>query len=117
MENQVPPSQQFENNPIPGGYSPEVIAELKRQAKEMAIQQAIQQKLAQEAQVQQQYQKKPQVFKQEQNLQPQVKSKRSVTWAEIILLFVVCFFTVNGLYSSWNYVSNFLPEIEIKLKK
>lgn len=109
MEEQVPPSQPQQQ------ITPEILEQLKRQAKDLAIQQALQQKLAfEQSQIQQQIQ--PPVQSKTVKPVPQT-NRRSLTVAEIILMFAVSCGLVFGLQSCWNYATNILPKIEIKVQK
>lgn len=109
MEEQVPPAQSQQQ------FTPEMLEQLKRQARDLAIQQALQQKLAAE-----QNQIQPPI-------QPPVQSKtvkqalptnrRNLTIAEIILMFGISCGLVFGLQSCWNYATDILPKIEIKVQK
>jgi hypothetical protein len=108
MENQVEPSVQIPQ------FNPEDLEEMKKQARELAIQQVLQRR----TEIQQQQQMTP-VVPQQRNLMPNLQGnqKRSLTVAEILLMFVLSCLLVSGLQAGWHAVSNILPSIEIKMKK
>lgn len=109
MEEQVPPSQPQQQ------ITPEMLEQLKRQAKDLAIQQALQQKLAfEQSQIQQQIQ--PPIQSKIVQPTPEV-NRRSLTVAEIALMFAVSCGLVFGLQACWNYTTTILPKIEIKVQK
>ena len=108
MENQVEPSAQIPQ------FNPQDLEEMKRQARELAVQQVLQRRT--EIQQQQQMTAVPQ---QERNLLPNLQNtqKRSLTVAEIFVMFVLSCFLVTGLQAGWHVISNILPNVEIKIKK
>jgi hypothetical protein len=109
MESQVPSSQPQQQ------ITPEMLEQLKKQAKELAIQQALQQRLAfEQNQVQQQMQPPAQS---KTVKTPLVNNRRNLTVAEIILMFAISCGLVFGVQSCWNYATNILPKIEIKVQK
>tara|TARA_B100001939_G_C16706680_1_gene515159 strand:- start:176 stop:490 length:315 start_codon:yes stop_codon:yes gene_type:complete len=104
MEEQIP-----SNQPEQQRFTPEMLEQLKRQAKDLAIQQALQQRLAVE---------------QSQNLRPDpskatkvVVRRRNLTLAELLVMLAVSCGLVFGLQSCWNYTSNILPKIEVKIQR
>lgn len=94
MEDQIPPS----NMPIPGGISPEQLAEMKARAREMALQQT----LANQAQMQQ----PPQV----------VYVRRNLTIAELLVVFLISCGIVAGIQGVWYCATNILPRIEVRMR-
>jgi hypothetical protein len=107
MEEQVSPAQPQQQ------FTPEMLEQLKRQARDLAIQQALQQKLA-AAQIQPPIQPPVQSKTVKQTLP---NNRRNLTIAEIILMFGISCGLVLGLQSCWNYATDILPKIEIKVQK
>ena len=95
MEDQVPPSQPS----VPTQITPDQLAEMKARAREMAIQQA----LAQQVTIPQQ---RPQV----------VYLRRNLTVAEFLLVILLSCGLVTGIQAGWNFASNILPRLEIKVR-
>jgi hypothetical protein len=95
MEDQVPPSQQLTPSPV----TAEQLAEMKARARDLAIQQT----LAQQSATQQQ---RPQV----------VYVRRNLTVAELLLVLLISCGIVTGVQATWNFASNMLPRLEIKVK-
>jgi|DEB19_MinimDraft_3_1074340.scaffolds.fasta_scaffold00913_9 hypothetical protein len=99
MEDQIPPSQPPIQFPTQPEITPEQLAELKERARQMAIQQTIAQQAA------------------APRPQPQVVYvRRNLTVAELIVVFVIACGIVTGVQAGWNFVSNFLPRLEIRVK-
>jgi hypothetical protein len=98
MEEQVLPSQVPVQPPLEPQITPEQLAEMKAMARERAIQQTI----AQRAVLPQQ----PQV----------VYVRRNLTVAELLLVILLSCGIVTGLQVSWNFISNLLPRIEVKMR-
>lgn len=95
MEDQIPPSQQ----PLGPQITPEQLAEMKARARELAIQQTLVQQQA------------------ASQLQPQVVYvRRNLTVAELLLVFAISCGLVVGIQAGWNFATNFLPRLEIKVK-
>ena len=94
MDSQLPSNQEPQQNQI----TPEQL----QQMKEMARQQAIQQ-----------------VVGQRQIEQPQqiVYVRRNLTVAEVIVVFIISCGLVFGIQASWNFATNVLPKIEIKVNQ
>tara|TARA_B100000131_G_scaffold255388_1_gene249903 strand:+ start:266 stop:547 length:282 start_codon:yes stop_codon:yes gene_type:complete len=92
MDSQLPPNQEQPQ--------PKITVEQLQQMKEMARQQAIQQ-----------------VVGQRQIEQPQqiVYVRRNLTVAEVIAVFVISCGLVFGIQIGWNFATNVLPRIEIKV--
>ena len=92
MDSQLPPNQEQPQ--------PQITVEQLQQMKEMARQQAIQQ-----------------VVGQRQIEQPQqiVYVRRNLTVAEVIAVFVISCGLVFGIQIGWNFATNVLPRIEIKV--
>jgi len=94
MEDQIPPSQL----PSLPQISLEQLEEMKARAKELAIQQTMaQQQIAQHP---------PQV----------VYVRRNLTVAELLLVFLLSCGLVTGVQAAWNFATNVLPRLEIKVK-
>jgi len=94
MEDQIPPSQL----PSLPQISLEQLEEMKARAKELAIQQTLAQ--------QQIPQQPPQV----------VYVRRNLTVAELLLVFLLSCGLVTGVQAAWNFATNVLPRLEIKVK-
>lgn len=105
MEEQVPPSNAPQPSaPMPGQITPEMLEVLKAQARQNAIKQALEERAAAT-----QYQSSP---------QPQVVYvRRNLTVAELGLIFLISCGIVTGIQAAWNFGSNLLPRIEIKVNK
>jgi hypothetical protein len=104
MEEQIPASQIPQQAQIPEGQiSLEQLEQMKARAREMAIQQT----LAQQAQVQAQAPAQPQV----------IYVRRNLTVAEILVVFLLACGAVATVQGLWNFASNTLPRIEIKVKQ
>jgi hypothetical protein len=96
MEEQVPPSQA----PAPAQISPEQLEMMKARARELAIQQTVAQQAA-----------APQAP------QPQVVYvRRNLTIAELLVVLVVSCGLVAGVQAGWNFATNVLPRLEIRVK-
>ena len=124
MEDQVPSStppqfSDLKNPPIPGGITPELLAQMNSNAREEAIRMTILQQQA-AAQEQTEYPTgQPEIPSRFQypNAQPQfVYVRRNLTVAELIVVFTIACGLVTGIQTSWNFVSNHLPRIEIKAR-
>ena len=95
MEDQIPPSQA----PLPPQITPSQLEEMKARARELAIQQT----LAQQATASQ--------------VQPEVVYvRRNLTVAELLLVILLSCGIVTGIQWTWNFTSNLLPRIEIKVR-
>jgi len=93
--------------PIPSRQpeiTPEILEALKSRARQDAIQQVFEQRAA-ELRQPPQYQQ-PQV----------VYLRRSLTVAELGLIFLIACGIVTGVQAAWNFGSKLLPQIEIKVK-
>ena len=119
MNSQLPPNEErYEENippenpnesPINTRITAEQVAQMKALAREQAIQQALLNKKVMERQ-------KPLPF----NSPPPVREKivyvrRNLTVAEVIVVFAISFGVVIGIPAAWNFASNLLPRVEIKL--
>lgn len=122
MEDQVPSSVPPQpEQTVPGGLTPEVLEALKARAREEAIRMNMLQKQAQQqesvglANVQPEVRpSQPVQFPQEE---PQfIYVRRNLTVAELGLVFLLACGIVTGVQTSWNFVSNNLPRIEIKAR-
>ena len=94
MDSQLPTNQEQPQTQI----TPEQLEEMKMMARQQAIQQVIQQK-----QLEQQ--------------QKVVYVRRNLTVAEVIVVFVISCGLVFGIQASWNFATNVLPKIEIKVNQ
>jgi hypothetical protein len=104
MEEQIPSSIPPQSNqPTPGQITPETLEMMKRQAREMAVAQYMAQ--------QQQPVAPPPAPKPEVVYVP-----RTLTVAELILIFVLSMGMVVGIQAGWKFASETLPRIEIKMK-
>lgn len=103
MEDQVPSSfipesRASEAPAMPPGITPEQLGEMKRIALERAIQQN-----------QQNQQVAPQ--------QPEVVYvRRNFTVAELLLVLIISCGLVAGVQMTWNFATDILPRVEIRLK-
>lgn len=95
MEEQIPPSQP----PMPPQITPEQLEQMKAQARELALRQTIAQQMA--------------TPKPEQQI---VYVRRNLTVAELLLVFVISCGIVTGIQWTWNFATNILPKIEIKVR-
>ena len=94
MDSQLQPDQEQPQTQI----TPEQLEEMKMMARQQAIQQVIQQK-----QLEQQ--------------QKVVYVRRNLTVAEVIVVFVISCGLVFGIQAGWNFATNVLPKIEIKVNQ
>jgi len=99
MEEQIPPSQPPVQQMPEGQISLEQLAEMKARARDLAFQQAFAQQAAQSQQA-------PKV----------VYLRRNLTVAELLIVLLISCGIVTGIQWSWNFVSNALPKIEIKVR-
>ena len=94
MDSQLPSNQEPQQNQI----TPEQLQQMKMMARQQAMQQVIQQK-----QLEQQ--------------QKVVYVRRNLTVAEVIVVFVISCGLVLGIQAGWNFATNVLPKIEIKVNQ
>ena len=94
MDSQLPTNQEQPQTQI----TPEQLEQMKMMARQQAIQQVVQQK-----QLEQQ--------------QKVVYVRRNLTVAEVIVVFVISCGLVFGIQASWNFATNVLPKIEIKVNQ
>ena len=105
MEEQVPVSQSVLPNPAlefmpeQPQITPETLAQMKAIAKERAVRMVAAQ--------QQSY------SQQEQKV---VYVRRNLTVAELLLIILLSCGIVTGIQYTWNFATNILPRIEIKMK-
>ena len=92
MDSQLPTNQEEPQTQI----TPEQLEQMKMMARQQAIQQVVQQKQ----------------LEQQQKI---VYVRRNLTVAEVILVFVISCGLVFGIQASWNFATNLLPKIEIKV--
>lgn len=108
MEEQIPPSQlPIQQSPegqmtLEGQITPEMLAQMKARARELAIQQAV----AQQSVVQQRPLQQPQI----------IYVRRNLTVAEILIVVLLACGIVIGIQWTWNFTTNLLPRIEIKMR-
>ena len=95
MDSQLPANQE----PVQNQITQEELQEMKIMARQQAIQQIAQQRQA--AQQQQQI----------------VYVRRNLTVAEVIVVFIISCGLVFGIQASWNFATNVLPKIEIKVNQ
>lgn len=106
MEDQIPASTipqsapPTPSEPLPGQLTPEMIEIFKYQAKQQAIRQVVEQQAQQPRPVE------PQI----------VYLRRNLTVAELGLIILLACGLVTGVQATWNFGSNLLPRIEIKVK-
>ncbi len=91
------------NSPFPPGLTPEMVELLKAKARQDAIQQALEQRAAQ-------MQVPPGA--------PEriIYLRRNLTIAELGLILLLSCGLVTATQAVWNFASNHLPQIEIKVK-
>ena len=119
MNSQLPPNEKrYEENippenanesPINTRITAEQVAQMKALAKEQAIQQAMLNRM----QIQEQ---NPTAFV--PNKAPQQKIvyvRRNLTVAEVIAVLIISCGIVFGIQISWNFATNILPRIEVKV--
>lgn len=114
MEDQVPSSTPPQmNQPIPGQITPDMLEQMKQQAREMAIAQHMAQ------------QQGAQVFQGVVPSQPMavpveqpnvVYVRRNLTIAELLVILCVSIGIVTGFQTVWNFTSERMPQIEIRMK-
>ena len=94
MDAQLPSNQEPQQNQI----TPEQLQQMKMMARQQAMQQVIQQRQAEEQ-------------------QKIVYVRRNLTVAEVIVVFVISCGLVFGIQAGWNFATNVLPKIEIKVNQ
>ncbi len=100
MEDQIPASKAPEAQmPIPGTITPEQLEEMKARARELAVQQTLMQQQTTPVQP-------PRV----------IYMRRNLTVAELLLVILLSCGLVTSFQVGWNFASNFLPRIEVKVK-
>ena len=114
MEDQIPASQ------VPQqlqGISPEQLAEMKARAREQAIRMTMQQQTPSPQSPQ-----APVVLPGGYMYMPEapepkiVYVRRNLTVAEILVIAVVSCTVVGGIQGVWGFASNYLPQIEVRVK-
>ena len=99
MEEQISPSQvPQQTGPVPGTITPEQLEMMKARAREAAVRTTLEQR--------QQQMTPPQV----------VYVRRNLTVAELILLVLLSCGLVTAVQVGWNFTTQLLPRIEIKVK-
>lgn len=106
MDEQVSPSTPPSPQPMSGfnEITPQALEAMKARAREMAIQQVMSQPGAAQGNVP--YAPPSKV----------VYVRRNLTVAELILVFAIACGLVTGVQASWNFVSNMIPRLEIRVK-
>ena len=94
MDSQLPPNPE----PVQNQITQEELQEMKMMARQQAIQQIAQQRQA----------------AQQQQI---VYVRRNLTIAEVIAVFIISCGLVYGTQFVWNFASNVLPKIEIKVNQ
>ena len=94
MDSQLQPDQEQPQPQI----TPEQLEEMKFMARQQAIQQITQQR-------------------QSTKQQEVVYVRRNLTVAEVIVVFIISCGVVFGIQASWNFATNVLPKIEIKVNQ
>ena len=94
MDSQLPPNQEQPQTQI----TSEQLEEMKMMARQQAIQQITQQR-------------------QSTKQQEVVYVRRNLTVAEVIVVFIISCGLVFGIQASWNFATNVLPKIEIKVNQ
>ena len=94
MDSQLPPNQE----PTQPQITPEQLEQMKFLARQQAMQQVI---------AQRQVETEPKV----------VYVRRNLTVAEVIVVFVISCGLVFGIQAGWNFATNVLPKIEIKVNQ
>lgn len=118
----IPPQVPSEGNqPTPGVLTPEALEQLKARAREEAIRMTLlqQQTARQEPVAQPIAQPEVPASQTIQNPLPRpqvVYVRRNLTVAELIVVFAIACGIVTGVQATWNFVSYYLPRIEIKAK-
>jgi hypothetical protein len=118
MEDQIPSSIPPQmNQSIPGQITPEVLEQMKQQARELAVAQYM---------TQQQQPQEKKVYQISEPIKGQVVSpfeqpkvvyvRRNLTVAELIVIFALSIGSVTGVQWIWGFASQNLPRIEIQVK-
>lgn len=100
-DQQVPPSQPAYQQMLEPQITPEQLMEMKARARELAVQQT----MAQQAQMTQTA-RPPQV----------IYVRRNLTVAELLLVLLLSCGIVTGIQWSWNFISNVLPRVEVRVR-
>ena len=114
MEDQIPASQVPQQSQ---GISPEQLAEMKVRAREQAIRMMQQQPSGPEG-----YLRAPVVLPGGYMYMPEapepkiVYVRRNLTVAEILVIAVISCTVVGGIQGVWGFASNYLPQIEVRVK-
>ncbi len=98
MDSNLPPTQPPQMPQVP----PQITAEQLEEMKAIARQQAIQQTFTQRA-------------VEPPTPQKVVYVRRNLTVAEVIAVFIISCGVVVGLQAGWNFATNLLPRIEVKV--
>jgi len=91
MDSQLPSNQE----PLQNQITPEQLEQMKQIAKERAVQQIIGSPIKPQQQI--------------------VYVRRNLTVAEVIAVFIISCGIVFGVQLSWNFATNILPRIEVKV--
>jgi len=119
MNSQIPPNEErYEENiplessnesPLTTGITAEQIAQMKALAREQAIQQALMSKKTVQRRQQVPFTSPPPIR------EKIVYVRRNLTVAEVIVVFAISVGVVIGIPAAWNFASNILPRVEIKV--
>jgi hypothetical protein len=96
MDSNLPPTQPPK---VPSQITAQQLEEMKALARQQAIQQTFSQKAVETPPA------SPKV----------VYVRRNLTVAEVIAVFIISCGVVIGLQAGWNFATNFLPRIEVKV--
>jgi len=118
MEDQIPSSIPPQmNQPIPGQITPEVLEQMKQQARDLAIAQYMAQQQAPQEKKTYQISEPIKGTVVSPFEQPKVVYvRRNLTVAELIVIFVLSIGSVTGVQWIWGVASQNLPRIEIQVK-
>ena len=94
MDSQLPPNPEVPQNQI----TPDQLEQMKVLARQQAMQQVL---------TQRQVEQQPRI----------VYVRRNLTVAEVIAIFIISCGIVFGGQMSWNFISNVLPRIEVKVNQ
>ena len=98
MDSNLPPNQAPTQPQIPAQITPEQLEQMKAIARQRAIEQTMSQQIPEP-------QPQPEI----------VYVRRNLTVAEVIVVFIISCGLVIGVPATLNFVTNFLPRVEIKV--
>lgn len=103
-----------DNQQNSGRITPEQLEIFKQQAKEMAVAQFMAQRQSPKVDTNVSSSRVPE---QNKEASPRViYVRRNLTVAELLLILLISCGIVTGIQTGWNFISNTLPRIEIKVK-